>query len=218
MTSVRSHQLRVAEPEPDLKSGPVLHLPARPCPCTTKHCAWPRARRGREGRTCPAHSGDQCVRSGGGWSPAALPLPLTDQVLSFPPSSPQVSSPKLARTWSRRQRRSSFRGRAKNSSPPVHSKCPGPPASLPGPPALLPAGGVRPLRLRPAATQPPRDGLPAASTWRAGHHGQVFSGRGPRPSPPAIHTFLKQRTRHQGAKSRENICFWVSKARGSSCC
>lgn len=149
MTSVRSHQLRVAEPEPDLKSGPVLHLPARPRPCTTKHCAWPRARRGREGRTCPAHSGDQCVRSGGGWSPAALPLPLTDQVLSFPPSSPQVSSPKLARTWSRRQRRSSFRGRAKNSSPPVHSKCPGPPASLPGPPALLPG------RRRQAPPPPP---------------------------------------------------------------
>lgn len=160
MTSVRSHQLRVAEPEPDLKSGPVLHLPARPRPCTTEHCAWPRARRGREGRTCPAHSGDQCVRSGGGWSPAALPLPLTDQVLSFPPSSPQVSSPKLARTWSRRQRRSSFRGRAKNSSPPVHSKCPGPPASLPGPPALLPGR-------RRQAPPPPPGSHTAAWRWAA---------------------------------------------------
>lgn len=160
MTSVRSHQLRVAEPEPDLKSGPVLHLPARPRSCTTEHCAWPRARRGREGRTCPAHSGDQCVRSGGGWSPAALPLPLTDQVLSFPPSSPQVSSPKLARTWSRRQRRSSFRGRAKNSSPPVHSKCPGPPASLPGPPALLPGR-------RRQAPPPPPGSHTAARRWAA---------------------------------------------------
>lgn len=95
---------------------------------------------------------------------------------------------------------------------------PAPQPRSPAPRPCSPAGGVRPLRLRPAATQPPGDGLPAASTWRAGHHGQVFSGRGPRPSPPAIHTFLKQRKRHQGAKSRENICFWVSKARGSSCC
>lgn len=210
MTSVRSRQLRVAEPEPDLKSGPVLHLPARPRPCTTEHCAWPRARRGREGRTCPAHSGDQCVRSGGGWSPAALPLPLTDQVLSFPPvprfHRPSWPGPGLA-----------DRGEAPSEAVQrtLLRLCT---VSAPAPRPCSPAGGVRPLRLCPAATQPPGDGLPAASTWRAGHHGQVFSGRGPRPSPPAIHTFLKQRTRHQGAKSRENICFWVSKARGSSCC
>lgn len=133
----------------------------------------------------PPHAVGGLGPGAGGWGPGGslAPCPLlTDASSSVPASSPQFSSPKLDGTWSLRRRRSSFRNPAKNSSRPACSKCPGP-----WPPLLFPCPGVRTLSLLVGLYPVTWKGgcLLCPSPGALGTWGQVFSARGPSPSPPA---------------------------------
>lgn len=106
---------------------------------------WLRARSGQEGGEKPA--------------------PAPHGHVLFSSSSPQFSLPRLAGTWSPRQRRSSYRGPPRNSSLPAHSKCP------------LPAQAGPP--------HGPGEGLPLLSTWSAGPGAGLPCPR-PQPSRAAV--------------------------------
>lgn len=134
----------------------------------------------------------------------ALLLPLTDHVLSLPPvpsfhrpSQPGPDLPGRGEAPSEALQRALFRLCTVSARP-----------ARPGragfPPSL--GRGLRPLCPFWAATQLLERGYLQPPPGALGT-GQVFSGRGPQPSHPAVCILLKQRKRYQEAKSKENISF-----------